>query len=73
MLAFAGCILGITVLSAALSNYMFARMRPWERIVCVVAAVLMIAPELVSTLIGIAIVVPVVIRQLAVARRARAA
>ena len=69
VLAFAGCIMGITVLSAALSNYMFTRMRAWERIVCVVAAVLMIAPELVSTLIGVAIMVPVVISQLAGSRR----
>ena len=66
---FVGCVLGITVLAAALSNYMLTRMKPWERIVCVIAAVLMIAPEIVSTLIGIGIVVPVVLRQLAARRR----
>ena len=62
-------MLGITVLAAALSNFMLTRMKPWERIVCVIAAVLMIAPEIVSTLIGIGIVVPVVLRQLAARRR----
>jgi len=67
--AFVGCVLGITVLAAALSNYMLTRMKAWERIVCVIAAVLMIAPEIVSTLIGIGIVVPVVLRQLAARRR----
>ncbi len=73
VLAFAGCILGITVLSAALSNYMFTRMRAWERILCVVAAILMIAPGLVSTLVGIGLVVPVVLRQIAASRRGAAA
>jgi len=71
--AFVGCVLGITVLSAALSNFMLTRMQMWERLVCVVAAVLMIAPELVSTLVGVAIVVPVVLRQLAALRAERAA
>jgi TRAP-type uncharacterized transport system fused permease subunit len=71
--AFAGCVLGISVLAAALSNFMLTRMRMWERAACVVAAVLMIAPELISTLIGIAIVVPVVLRQVAASRRQLAA
>ena len=54
---------------AALSNFMLTRMQAWERIVCVIAAILMIAPEIVSTLVGIGIVVPVVLRQLAARRR----
>ena len=70
--AFAGCVLGITVLAAALSNFMLTRMKTWERVVCVAAAVLMIAPEIVSTMIGVAIVVPVVLRQLAALRAERA-
>ncbi len=69
VLAFVGCILGITVLSAALSKYMFAPMRGWERVLCLVAAILMIAPELVSTLVGAALMVPVVVAQLARWRR----
>ena len=67
--AFVGCILGITVLAAALSNFMLTRMKAWERVICVIAAVLMIAPEIVSTIVGVAIVVPVVLRQLAARRR----
>ncbi len=70
--AFVGCVLGITVLAAALSNYMLTKMQMWERLVCVLAAVLMIAPGIVSTSIGIAIVIPVVLRQVA-ARRGAAA
>ena len=69
--AFVGCVLGITVLAAALSNYMFTRMRMWERLLCVVAALLMIAPEIVSTLIGIALVVPVALRHYLAAKAAR--
>jgi len=72
-IAFVGCILGITVLAAALSNYMFTRMKMWERLVCVLAAVLMIAPGIVSTSIGIAIVIPIVLRQIAASRRKAAA
>ncbi|MCC6377649.1 MAG: TRAP transporter permease [Burkholderiales bacterium] len=69
VLAFAGCILGITVLAAALSNYMVTRMRMWERLLCVVASVLMIAPELVSTLVGVGLMAPVLLSQFAAGRR----
>ncbi|MCC7039918.1 MAG: TRAP transporter permease [Burkholderiales bacterium] len=71
--AFAGCVLGISVLSAALSNYMLTRMRMWQRLLCVVAAILMIAPELVSTLVGIGLTIPVVLAQWATRRREAAA
>jgi TRAP-type uncharacterized transport system fused permease subunit len=65
IVAFAGCVLGITFLAAALSNYFLVKMRPWERWVCGSAAFLMVAPGLVSTLIGLAMVVPVLLRHLA--------
>jgi UPF0716 family protein affecting phage T7 exclusion len=45
-------------------------MRPWERWVCAVAAFLMVAPELISTLVGIAMVVPVLLRHVASMKRA---
>ncbi len=64
-----GCLLGITFLSAALSNYFLTPMRVWERLVCAGAAFLMIAPGIVSTAIGVAIVIPVVLRQLLAKRR----
>ena len=67
--AFTGCILGITFLSAALSKYLLVQMRAWERVVCAVAALLMVAPGITSTLIGMAMVVPVMIRQIAALRR----
>ncbi len=69
VLAFGGCVLGITVLSAALSNFMLVRMKTWERVLCVVAAVLMIAPELVSTIVGLLLMVPVLVSQVGAYRR----
>jgi TRAP transporter 4TM/12TM fusion protein len=65
---FIGCLLGIAVLAAALSRFMLVELKSWERAVCFAAAVLLIAPGLVVTLIGLAIVVPVVVRQLAALR-----
>jgi TRAP-type uncharacterized transport system fused permease subunit len=69
--AFVGCVLGITFLSAALSKYFLVRMHAWERVVCVVAGILMVAPGLTSTLIGVGMVVPVLIRQVTGMRRHR--
>jgi len=51
---------------------MLTRMKGWERPVCRASAILLIAPELVSTIIGVAILVPVVLRQLVARRHERA-
>ena len=72
-IAFTGCVLGITFLAAALSNYFLVRMRTWERWVCGGAAFLMVAPGLASTLIGLAMVLPVLLRHLASMKRPAAA
>jgi TRAP transporter 4TM/12TM fusion protein len=72
-LAFAGCATGILLLSAALSKHFIVAMRGWERIVFALAGILMVAPELTSSLIGLAMVAPIVVRQLVVRKRARAA
>ncbi len=63
--AFVGCVIGITFLAAALSKHLLVTMRTWERIVCAAAAILMVVPGLTSTSIGIAMVVPVLLRQIA--------
>jgi TRAP transporter 4TM/12TM fusion protein len=63
VVTFAGCVLGITALAAALSRYFLVAMRPWERLLCVAAAVLLIAPGLGITLAGMVLVAPVVWRQ----------
>jgi TRAP transporter 4TM/12TM fusion protein len=70
---FVGCVLGIMVLAAALSRYMLVEMKRWEQLVCLAAALLLIAPGLVVTLIGAAMVLPVLLRHLAAWRLANAA
>jgi TRAP transporter 4TM/12TM fusion protein len=70
---FIGCILGIVVLAAALSRFFLVELKRWEQLLCVVAALLLIAPGLIVTLIGAALVVPVLVRQLAAWKLANAA
>jgi len=69
IIAFAGCLIGITCLGAALSGYLLAATRTWERLLLGFAAILLVAPEIYSSLLGLALIVPVLMRQLA-ARRA---
>ncbi len=64
-ITFTGCILGITLLAAALSKFLLVEMKRWEQALCGLAALLMVAPGLVSGLIGVAVASPVLLRQLA--------
>ena len=61
---FAGCVLGITMLAAALSKFFLVEMKRWEQLLCIAAALLMIAPGLASTLAGLVMVLPVLARQI---------
>jgi TRAP-type uncharacterized transport system fused permease subunit len=61
-LAFGGCVLGITCLGAALSRYLLVRTKPWENVLLVLAAFLLVAPELYSSLLGVVLTIPVVLR-----------
>ena len=61
---FVGCILGITILAAALSKYFLVEMKRWEQYLCFCAAILLIAPGLTVTLIGAAMTVPMVMRHI---------
>ena len=62
-LAFCGAVLGITALSAAITNWLFRPLLLIERVALPIAAMLMIAPEMVSTSIGAAILMAVALRQ----------
>ncbi|AMY68772.1 TRAP transporter permease [Frigidibacter mobilis] len=62
-LAFTGAVLGIVALSAAITGWLMGPLLKVERAVLPVAALLMIAPELVSTAIGAAILGAVLLRQ----------
>ncbi|KAB0266529.1 TRAP transporter permease [Microvirga brassicacearum] len=63
-LAFIGCALGITCLSASLSGWFLVRTHAWERIVLIIAALLLIAPEIYSSLLGGLMILPIIIRHL---------
>lgn len=68
-IAFIGCTVGITCLGAALSGFMLVRTRMWENILLIAAAILLVVPELYSSLIGAAMIAPVVFRHLQAHRR----
>jgi len=60
---FVGCVLGITLLAAALSKFMRVELQRWEQGLCLLGALLMIAPGLWPTLVGCVLAAPVVVRQ----------
>jgi TRAP transporter 4TM/12TM fusion protein len=70
---FVGCVIGIVFLAAALSKYLLVEMKRWEQAVCGAAALLMVAPGLVSTLLGVGVAAPVVVRHLTAWRGQRLA
>lgn len=63
LLAFTGAVLGIVALSAAITNWLLGPLLLIERLLLPIAALLLIAPEIVSTLIGAAILGAVGLRQ----------
>ena len=71
-ITFTGCILGITLLAAALSRYFLVPMKRGEQALCGLAAVLMIAPGLLPTLLGLVLAAPMLLRHGLAWRRGRA-
>jgi len=63
-ITFTGCVLGITFLAMAFSKFFLVEMKRWEQALCIAAALLMVAPSLTATLIGVGMVVPVLLRQI---------
>jgi TRAP-type uncharacterized transport system fused permease subunit len=55
LLALVSATIGCMCLAAGLHGYLLASARTWERAVLVAAALLLIAPELISSLIGLAL------------------
>ncbi len=62
-----GCAAGIVLLSAAFGGYALAPLAAWERIILGIAALPTIAPGLPSTLAGLAVASPILIRQIVAA------
>jgi TRAP-type uncharacterized transport system fused permease subunit len=69
VVTFVGCVLGITLLAAALSRFFLVEMTRAEQGLCVVASLLMIAPGLWPTLVGAVLALPMLLRHLAQSRR----
>jgi TRAP-type uncharacterized transport system fused permease subunit len=68
-----GCVVGVVMLAAALTGYGVARMPNWERLWLGAASVLVISPSRAATLVGLAMGLPVLLRQLTAWRAAQAA
>jgi TRAP transporter 4TM/12TM fusion protein len=62
-ITFIGCLMGISLLATALSGYFLTVMKPWERMVAVAAALLMIFPGLLTTLLGVLVAAPMIAAQ----------
>jgi TRAP transporter 4TM/12TM fusion protein len=73
IVTFVGCILGITLLAAALSKFFLVEMTRAEQALCVIAALLMIAPGLTPTAVGLVLAMPMLLRQISARRRTLAA
>jgi TRAP transporter 4TM/12TM fusion protein len=63
LLAFISATIGCITLAAGLYGYLFAACRMWERVVLVVAALLLIAPELISSIAGIILLLAIGAKQ----------
>ncbi len=63
VITFTGCVLGIVALAAALSGYLMTVMNRWERALCAIGALCLIAPGLKISLLGVALMLPVLIHQ----------
>lgn len=63
-LAFTGAALGIWILASAVSGWLFAPLHWGERLVLTLAAILLVAPDLTATTVGLLLVAPIALRQL---------
>jgi TRAP transporter 4TM/12TM fusion protein len=63
VLAFASAVIGVMTLAASLHGYLFAALSMWQRMLLFVAAILLIAPELISSIVGLALLAAVAINQ----------
>ncbi|ENT05717.1 TRAP transporter permease [Brucella sp. 63/311] len=68
-IAFFGCVIGITALGAALSGFFLVRTKIWENVLLIFAAMLLVALEIYSSIVGLILLLPVVVRHLVASRR----
>jgi len=58
-----GCMVGITMLAIALTGYGLTILHTWERVWLALASVLVISPSRTATLAGLALALPILLRQ----------
>jgi TRAP transporter 4TM/12TM fusion protein len=63
LFAFVSATIGCMALAAGFHGYLIAALRMWERAVLIVAAVLLIVPEVYSSLVGIALLLAIAGKQ----------
>ena len=63
-----GCMVGIVMLAVALTGYGLTILRTWERVWLGLASVLVISPSRVATLAGLALALPILLRQMLLRR-----
>ena len=63
-----GAMAGIWMLSAAFADWLIGPMRAYERALLAVSAILLVAPNIYATLVGLALIAPVFLRQLPMLR-----
>jgi TRAP transporter 4TM/12TM fusion protein len=68
-LAVGGLLIGIWMLSAAISGWLFAPLWRTERVVLSISAILLVVPAITTTVIGLLLSAPVFLRQYALTRR----
>jgi len=73
LFGFISASIGCICLAAGLHGYLFAPARWWERVVLVIAALLLIAPELISSLVGIVLLLGIAVKHKFLDRPAAAA
>ena len=61
--ALASAVIGVIALAASLHGYLLAALSMWQRAVLFIAAILLIAPELISSLVGLLLLAAVAINQ----------
>jgi TRAP-type uncharacterized transport system fused permease subunit len=59
VLAFTSATLGIIALAASFHGYLLAVLATWQRVILFVAALCLIAPELISSIVGLVLLVAV--------------
>ncbi|MCA0318464.1 MAG: TRAP transporter permease [Proteobacteria bacterium] len=65
----ATCALGVFVLAAALTGYALVRMPRWQRLSLAASGLLLMAPNLTASLVGIAIAIPAAVAQWTATRK----